>query len=68
MAHTHEFDCRQCGAHLDSREALDKHNRENHSRNAQAGGDATERDTARGDSTSTDNTRSDRGKNDQSIL
>jgi hypothetical protein len=58
MAHTHEFDCRQCGAHLDSREELEKHNRENHTRQAKAGGDATERDT----------TRSDRGQNDQSIL
>ncbi len=30
MAHTHEFDCKQCGAHLDSREELDRHNREKH--------------------------------------
>jgi hypothetical protein len=35
MAHNHEFDCKQCGAHLDSREALDRHNREEHT--AQAG-------------------------------
>lgn len=31
MAHTHEFDCKVCGAHLDSRQELDKHNRDNHS-------------------------------------
>lgn len=30
MEHTHEFDCKRCGAHLDSREELDKHNREHH--------------------------------------
>jgi hypothetical protein len=34
MAHTHEFDCRQCGAHLDSREELDRHNREEHTAQA----------------------------------
>jgi len=28
--HTHEFDCPTCGAHLDSRQALDQHNRANH--------------------------------------
>lgn len=30
MAHTHEFDCKACGAHLDSREELDRHTRERH--------------------------------------
>ena len=57
--HTHELDCRQCGAHFDSREELDRHNRDTHTQQAsRTGGDATERDTA----------RSDRGTNDQSIL
>ncbi len=28
--HTHEFDCKQCGAHLDSQRELDQHNHENH--------------------------------------
>jgi hypothetical protein len=28
--HTHEFDCPSCGAHLDSREELNRHNRANH--------------------------------------
>ena len=37
MAHTHEFDCKICGAHLDSRQDLDKHNREKHSNQAQSG-------------------------------
>ena len=34
MAHTHEFDCRQCNAHFDSREELDRHNRQVHSQQA----------------------------------
>ena len=37
MAHTHEFDCKICGEHLDSRQDLDKHNREKHSNQAQSG-------------------------------
>ena len=37
MAHTHEFDCKICGAHLDSRQDLDKHNREKHANQAQSG-------------------------------
>jgi hypothetical protein len=37
MAHTHEFDCKICGAHLDSRQDLDKHNREKHTNQAQSG-------------------------------
>jgi hypothetical protein len=37
MAHTHEFDCKACGAHLDSREELDRHNREKHTSGAQSG-------------------------------
>ena len=37
MPHTHEFDCKACGAHLDSREELDRHNREKHTSGAQSG-------------------------------
>ena len=37
MAHTHEFDCKVCGAHLDSREELDRHNRSSHPDSMQAG-------------------------------
>ena len=37
MAHTHEFDCKVCGAHLDSRQELDQHNRDKHSASAQSG-------------------------------
>jgi len=36
MTHTHEFDCKLCGAHLDSRQDLDKHNREKHASGAQS--------------------------------
>jgi hypothetical protein len=34
MAHTHEFDCIICGAHLDSRKELDQHNQREHTRQA----------------------------------
>jgi hypothetical protein len=30
MPHTHEFDCRVCGAHLDSKDELARHTREQH--------------------------------------
>jgi hypothetical protein len=30
MAHTHEFDCIVCGAHLDSQDELSRHNEERH--------------------------------------
>ncbi len=30
MAHTHEFDCVVCGAHLDSEKDLQHHNEEKH--------------------------------------
>jgi hypothetical protein len=35
MAHTHEYDCKACGAHLDSREELEQHNRQYHSGGSQ---------------------------------
>jgi len=28
--HTHEFDCIICGAHLDSEQELDRHNKDKH--------------------------------------
>ena len=31
MPHTHEYDCKICGAHLDSKQELDDHRKENHS-------------------------------------
>lgn len=34
MAHTHEYDCIVCGAHLDTQDQLSKHNKEQHLRNA----------------------------------
>ena len=30
MPDTHEFDCRICGAHLESQQALDEHKRQKH--------------------------------------
>jgi hypothetical protein len=38
MAHDHTYDCRQCGAHLDNQEELNRHIRENHSAQAQQSG------------------------------
>jgi hypothetical protein len=37
MAHTHEFDCKICGTHLDSRDDLDRHNRASHPDSMRAG-------------------------------
>ncbi len=34
MAHTHEYDCIVCGAHFDSSEELDRHNHEEHIKDA----------------------------------
>lgn len=34
MAHTHEHDCAACGAHFDSSNDLERHNREHHLRTA----------------------------------
>lgn len=34
MANDRDFECQQCGAHFKSRDALDQHNRQNHSRQA----------------------------------
>jgi hypothetical protein len=34
MAHTHEFDCRVCGAHLDSQKELDEHTQKEHAQQA----------------------------------
>lgn len=34
MAHTHEFDCIVCGAHLDSQDQLARHNQDNHIKGA----------------------------------
>jgi hypothetical protein len=36
MAHTHEFDCRVCGAHLDSQRELDEHTKKQHTAQASA--------------------------------
>lgn len=30
MAHTHEYDCKACGAHLDSADELRRHNETQH--------------------------------------
>lgn len=54
MAHSHEFDCRICGAHLDSREDLDRHNAKEHGQKASSGSSSTV-NTSRPNSSSTRN-------------
>lgn len=70
MAHTHEFDCIVCGAHLDTQEQLARHNKENHLRGAtgmewprnkssQSGrSDQSDRSSSRDDSSLDDDRRS----------
>ena len=43
MAHTHEFDCAQCGAHFDDKDHLDRHNKDKHPRAETRDGSATPR-------------------------
>jgi hypothetical protein len=45
---THEFDCKQCGAHLDSRDELDRHNRDNHGQQAGSSGSDSPGERERG--------------------
>jgi len=37
MAHDHGYDCQQCGEHFDTREQLDRQNRQEHTQTRQAG-------------------------------
>jgi len=41
MAHTHEFDCRVCGAHLDSQRELDEHTKKTHTAQASSASSAS---------------------------
>jgi hypothetical protein len=50
MAHTHEFDCRICGAHLDSQKQLDEHNQKEHTRQASGGSGSSVRNNPSGGS------------------
>ncbi len=50
MAHTHEFDCRICGAHLDSQKQLDEHNQKEHARQASGGTSSSARNNPSGGS------------------
>jgi len=42
MAHNHEFDCKLCGAHLDSKRELDQHNRDRHEGIQASGGNGNQ--------------------------
>ena len=52
MAHTHEFDSPNCGAHLDSRRELDQHNAEYHAGSSQDRSASSNPDTSRRDASS----------------
>ena len=34
MANDHGYDCQQCGAHFDTRDQLDRHNKQQHTQQA----------------------------------
>lgn len=55
MAHTHEFDCRQCNAHFDSREELDRHNQQVHSQQASGSSNSGNRQGSSSSSSSHNN-------------
>ena len=44
----HDFECRQCGAHFDSRDQLDRHTRQQHT--AQAGSSSSSSSSSYGQS------------------
>ena len=56
MAHTHEYDCIVCGAHLDSSEQLSRHNKDLHLKTATG----MERPRQRGDEAEEQDRREDR--------
>lgn len=47
-----DFDCQQCGAHFNSREALDQHNQQQHTRQAQSGSSSNVSSSSRKSSSS----------------
>ena len=47
-----DFDCQQCGAHFKSREALDQHNRQRHTHQAQSGSSSNVSSSSRQSSSS----------------
>ena len=61
MAHDHTFDCRVCGAHLDSQQELNKHNRECHTAQAQSGDQSSSSRSS--NSSSSSNKRNDTDRN-----
>jgi hypothetical protein len=47
MAHTHEFDCKVCGAHLDSSEELAQHTKKQHSQTASSSSSTSNQNPSR---------------------
>jgi hypothetical protein len=44
----HDFECRQCGAHFDSRDQLDRHTRQQHTAQAGSSQSGSSSDSGRG--------------------
>lgn len=57
MAHDHTFDCRICGAHLDSQQELNKHNRECHTAQAESSNPSSSQQGSSSSSKPNDTTR-----------
>ena len=63
--HTHEYDCRICGAHLDSQNDLNQHMREKHAQQGSSPGRGQSGQSGQGDQSGRidrDRTRDDRNR------
>lgn len=65
MANDRDFECQQCGAHFNSRESLDQHNKQQHSRQAGSSSNVSSSPSSSRQSSSSSNidNRSDRDLN-----
>lgn len=64
MANDRDLECQQCGAHFKSRDALDQHNKQQHSRQAGSSSDVSSMGSRQSSSSSSDiSNRNDRDLN-----
>jgi translation initiation factor 2 beta subunit (eIF-2beta)/eIF-5 len=64
MANDRDFECQQCHAHFSSRDALDQHNKQQHSRQAGSSSNVSSMGSRQSSSSSSNiNNRSDRDLN-----
>jgi hypothetical protein len=50
MANDHSFDCQQCGAHFDTRDQLERHNKQQHTPQTQQAGSSSMSSSSRNQS------------------